>query len=155
MPVRTIRISARRLTATACCMSVVVSGRRRVSDVRFETILAEVVVRPAEAAIQYAGQCRLGVAGVRAGVHPSVAADEAQFFFQVAGTFAFPEGNARGQRHQQGGETGGQVVGGIVYPGGCAAEVLEPFGAVAEHGIHGVNHFISQHSWDAEQIEPE
>ena len=29
MPVRTIRISARRLTATACCMSVVVSGRRR------------------------------------------------------------------------------------------------------------------------------
>ena len=126
-----------------------------VSDVRFETILAEVVVRPAEAAVQYAGQRRFGVAGVGAGVHPSVAADETQFFFQVAGTFAFPEGDVRGQRHQQGGETGGQVVGGIVYPGGCAAEVLEPFGAVAEHGIHGVDHFISQHPRNTQHVEPE
>ena len=92
MPVRIIRISACRLTATACLHVGCGEWAQAVSDVRFETILAEVVVRPTEAAVQYAGQCRLGVTGVRAGVHPSVAADEAQFFFQVAGAFALPEG---------------------------------------------------------------
>lgn len=57
-------------------------------------------------------------------MHPSVAADEAQFFFQVAGAFALPEGDTRGQRHQQGGETGGEVVGGIVYPAAARPKSL-------------------------------
>ena len=58
-------------------------------------------------------------------------------------------------KHQQGGEAGWDVVGGIVDAGGHTAEQAVSLRALANHGVERGHHLVCQHTRRPQQQEPE
>ena len=116
-----------------------------VADIWFVDEFTEIDVGTSEAHVEDAGEGCLGVSAVGTCVSVSVFCYESYAASQVAA----------GCYHKQGSDACGQVVGHIVDACCNAAELPVAFGAVAYHGVEGVDHLVCHHAWHTEHGEPE